>query len=64
MQIKNNNLIRLLNFMAALIPTLKQLWKNSKQVQTFTEEDLAHFGITRMLGPKDIRPKNWQRAWG
>ena len=34
MQLKNNSFYTLLNFLVAIVPTLKQLWKNSKQVQT------------------------------
>ena len=64
MQVKNNNLIRLLHFMAALIPTLKQLWKNSKQERTFTEEDITHFCITRMLEPEDKKAEELAKRLG
>jgi hypothetical protein len=50
--------------MAALIPTLKQLWKNSKQVQSFSEEELYQYSITRMLESKDKKAEKLLKSIG
>jgi hypothetical protein len=53
MQRKNNGFYRLLYLVAAFFLTLKKLWKNSKQVPTFPDNDSDVYRKIRMLKPID-----------
>jgi len=53
MQIKNNKLSGLFYFLMALVPTIRQLWRRSKQVQEFTSMDLD-YRISRLTAMQDV----------